>query len=437
MAAPDRPTPPPRPKLGASSKASAPSLRGGKGFIPPTVHRQKVAVERAHGTPIGPPTVEPAAPPTVSTPKVVGEPPMPVAPAVAEAPSQDVPPVEQAAAAAPRVRPLRIPPRPVVEEPAPADEPMDELLCEQQSKPIVDAGDPPAAPSADGMAAPEVLGAADVDDPPQRVRESMAAQEAVDSVVAPADELGAQHDREVEAKRVVPPPAVLPVEIIAAADLPRTPPPVSAKIAAPPALDDVPEPQTDSPAGRRPLLRYYVGGAIGLCLLLLCAFVAGFWVHSYGAIDRALHATTAGQYYWLESSAGAIYFHSERELTPVERQTDVWRMEFGDPYSKKDPPPKIPGAAIQGVTVAHVPGAASVGQVRYVVVSYWLVVIVLSLPGLWWLRRRRHLQEMCRGLRCLRCGYDLRHSPDRCPECGMPNQRALVAAEMRRRFSEQ
>lgn len=53
--------------------------------------------------------------------------------------------------------------------------------------------------------------------------------------------------------------------------------------------------------------------------------------------------------------------------------------------------------------------------------SYWLVA-PLVICGMWWLtvdhrrlrqRKRRHAE-----LRCAHCGYDLRATPKRCPECG-------------------
>ena len=71
-----------------------------------------------------------------------------------------------------------------------------------------------------------------------------------------------------------------------------------------------------------------------------------------------------------------------------------------------------------GRYTAMVWGTADVFTQR-IAFPHWLLMAVLSVPfllsfrGPWRRCRRRKL-----GL-CLACGYDLRASPDRCPECGM------------------
>ena len=57
--------------------------------------------------------------------------------------------------------------------------------------------------------------------------------------------------------------------------------------------------------------------------------------------------------------------------------------------------------------------------VRRFVIPYWFpAVIAAGLPVIWLaLAGRRHRRRRRMGC-CPRCGYDLRATPDRCPECG-------------------
>jgi len=51
-------------------------------------------------------------------------------------------------------------------------------------------------------------------------------------------------------------------------------------------------------------------------------------------------------------------------------------------------------------------------------VPCWLLLLVFSAPLWWRWHRRRRRGRLATAGRCRTCGYDLRATPDRCPECG-------------------
>lgn len=57
-------------------------------------------------------------------------------------------------------------------------------------------------------------------------------------------------------------------------------------------------------------------------------------------------------------------------------------------------------------------------EFRIMIFPLWFILALCSFPaGLWLWKTRLNRKRVCRGL-CAKCGYDLRASPDRCPECG-------------------
>ena len=53
-------------------------------------------------------------------------------------------------------------------------------------------------------------------------------------------------------------------------------------------------------------------------------------------------------------------------------------------------------------------------------IPYWFLIPLSAILPILWLRYHRQQRFRAKEGHCLKCGYDLRESKDKCPECGAP-----------------
>jgi hypothetical protein len=154
--------------------------------------------------------------------------------------------------------------------------------------------------------------------------------------------------------------------------------------------------------------------------LVFCVAVCALWVRSYWAVDGISNERN-GEHGGKEIAVGSL---RGRVLMMSLGRDDLWPGIRGWEWSHR-PVGNGDGDDSEDWTPPrrwHGFGYTQWGHRtnRFVVVAipHWsLVAVSLLAPAAQWFftlrarsRRRRH--------RCLSCGYDLRATPDRCPECG-------------------
>jgi len=155
---------------------------------------------------------------------------------------------------------------------------------------------------------------------------------------------------------------------------------------------------------------------LALLSLLLCFAILTLWV------DSCFCARRIARYYdddiMLASDSGKLAMQTVRGV-PRNRGA-LWRYESG--------PARIWGGAhLNSELYGYFGFGHVVVKNRYTItqtwIPYWSVAAFTGIiPTIWALRRFRQYLATRRarlvGL-CPRCHYDLRASPDRCPECGL------------------
>ena len=147
--------------------------------------------------------------------------------------------------------------------------------------------------------------------------------------------------------------------------------------------------------------------------LLLCVVSLTLWVRSHIIADQ-LSQGGIGWYVLINSDHGVLAYVIGDESTPLDppypwRRNSVRGATFGGGFD-----------ATVGSSVSHFKSGTTPVRQRAWWVSHWVICAATIPLPLWCsvgLSKRKRRQRLKEG-RCLACGYDLRGTPNRCPECG-------------------
>ena len=179
-----------------------------------------------------------------------------------------------------------------------------------------------------------------------------------------------------------------------------------------------------------------IGRALLIASLLIGGFALGGWIASHleprgptllrARPDAATFVTSRhGRVcVWTQSITPPPPAGIHAALTTPHRFSVAGRGQFSGGFSPDWPRPDEGWAGMQkdypGVTYVGATPYPFTVHVRYVLVPWWwLVAASLPAPAVAAARRFARRRRVTAG-RCVTCGYDLRASPDRCPECGTP-----------------
>jgi hypothetical protein len=157
----------------------------------------------------------------------------------------------------------------------------------------------------------------------------------------------------------------------------------------------------------------YVFALCSVISLPLCLTVCALWVRSYWVGDGCVWkpATDADTYYSTYLARGRWRFDRGHWRT---HEADFYRDVSAPDYIEAD-------AGALGFAVEFLTDDTPERHLRTVFPMWAPAALSAVLPAIGltsYARRRRTLTRRAAGL-CPACGYDLRASPARCPECGI------------------
>jgi len=169
-------------------------------------------------------------------------------------------------------------------------------------------------------------------------------------------------------------------------------------------------------------LRRVLSGLVCAAMLVAALGATVLWARSYSHCDVLWRQRGPGDRLEITSEFGLLVFEWEKPLASAPE--DQW-IYFDKPLPRRFHQPRGPlGFGFYHESVRHYLREPPT-PVWGVTLPHLFLVIVLAMPGIAWLvRRRREVLRQIRGRDglCPQCGYDLRGSTSGiCPECGTPS----------------
>ena len=151
-------------------------------------------------------------------------------------------------------------------------------------------------------------------------------------------------------------------------------------------------------------MRRRVSNALVGLSVLACIAAAVFWVRSLrfdpSKTGESVTFRRTDPRWWVISRRGT--------LTLCRQNGRDWGKEFGK---------------VEGLGFRFGGRRGPSGSLWNLAVPYWFITAATAAPPvIWAVRRRRRRSWSGRGF-CRECGYDMRATPGRCPECGSEPRR--------------
>jgi hypothetical protein len=155
---------------------------------------------------------------------------------------------------------------------------------------------------------------------------------------------------------------------------------------------------------------------------LAFACVVALWVRSYWRGDE-LYLLSGVRGSWVETCRGSAMYYAARTAIVAPRPNEWSYIRHDDPTAQRLAMDDLEARVARrlhsgfrgGGFAFHAGGLSGQDATVVVLVPLWLPAALFAVAPVLWLRRRRPPPPG----RCAACGYDLRATPDRCPECGV------------------